>query len=63
VEATDTGPEVVNVMSLLGNANNIPISVKNLNASIPNYDSSKYSVKSMSVIKAYAANTHQGIIR
>ncbi len=63
VEAADTGPEVISVMSLLGNSSNIPITVKNLNATIPNYDCSKYSVKSMSVIKAYAANTHQGIIR
>ena len=59
----NNGPELVNVMSLLGAQNNTPISLKNLNANIPNYDPSKYSVKSMSVIKAYAANTHQGIIR
>jgi hypothetical protein len=55
--------EVINVMSLLGAQNNSPISTKNLNAAIPNYDPSKYSVKSMSVIKSYAANTHQGIVR
>lgn len=55
--------ELINVMSLLGSQNNTPITIKNLSASIPNYDNSKYSVKSMSVIKAYAANTHQGIIR
>lgn len=55
--------EVINVMSLLGAQNNSPITTKNLNAAIPNYDASKYSVKSMSVIKSYAANTHQGIVR
>jgi hypothetical protein len=55
--------EVINVMSLLGAQNNSPITIKNLNAAIPNYDPSKYSVKSMSVIKSYAANTHQGIVR
>lgn len=55
--------EVINVMSLLGSQNTSPITLKNLNAAIPNYDNSKFSVKSMSVIKAYAANTHQGIIR
>jgi hypothetical protein len=55
--------ELINVLSLLGCQNNIPLTTKNLHANIANYDSSKYSVKSMSVIKAYAANTHQGIIR
>jgi hypothetical protein len=59
----ENGQEMINVMSLLGSQNNIPITIKNLQANIPNYDNSKFSVKSMSVIKAYAANTHQGIIR
>jgi hypothetical protein len=63
VNSNNTNAEVINVMSLLGSQNNVPISLKNLNASIPNYEISKFSVKSMPVIKAYAANTHQGIIR
>ena len=55
--------EVINVMNLLRSQNNSPITLKNLNASIPNFECSKFSVKSMTVIKAYAANTHHGIIR
>lgn len=62
-ETDSNGVEVINVMSLLGTQNSVPITLKNLNANIPNYETSKYSLKSMSVIKAYAANTHQGIIR
>jgi hypothetical protein len=53
----------LSVMSLLGSQNNTPITLKNLNAAIPNYETSKSSTKSMTVLKAYAANTHQGIIR
>ena len=54
---------MINVMSLLGSQNNTPLSIKNLNLPIPNFENSKFSVKSMTTIKAYAANTHQGIVR
>jgi hypothetical protein len=56
-------PELVNVMSLLGSQNTQPLSIKNLYANINEYEPSKYSAKSLSVVKSYAANTHQGIIR
>ena len=59
----NTSLETVNIMSLLGNNNPSPLSLGNLNAPIPGYENSKCSVKSLNIIKAYAANTHQGIIR
>jgi hypothetical protein len=55
-------PEVISVMSLLGQ-NHSPLSLKNLTFQVPGFESTKHSVKSMNVIKAYAANTHQGIVR
>lgn len=57
------GQEMISVMSLLGSQNQCPLTLKNLSANIANYENTKYSIKSMDVIKAYAANTHQGIIR
>jgi hypothetical protein len=57
-------PETMSVASFLnGGSNLIPLSINNLKSSFPNYENSKYSVKSMQYIKAYAANTNQGIIR
>lgn len=54
--------EVINVMNLLIQ-NNIPLDISNIKVNFPNFDSSKCSVKSMQVTKAYGANTYQGIIR
>lgn len=55
--------ENVNIMSLLASQNLAPIVTKNLTTYVPQYDQTKSSSKSMSLIKAYAANTHQGIVR
>jgi hypothetical protein len=55
-------PEMLNVMSLFSN-NHIPIEIKNLKQSYVGYECSKHSNKSMTYIKGYAANTHQGTIR
>lgn len=56
--------ETMSVASFLnGGSNLIPLSINHLKANFPNYENSKYSVKSMQYIKAYAANTNQGIIR
>ena len=57
-------PETMSVASFLnGGSNLIPISINHLKTSFNNYENSKYSVKAMQYIKAYAANTNQGIIR
>jgi len=46
------------------NINNpIGISVKNYYAEFSNYESTKCSLNSLHYIKAYAANTNQGIVR
>jgi len=55
--------ETINVADLLGAQNNLPISISNLNANFPNYEGPKCSVKSLTTVKAYSANTNQGIIR
>ena len=56
--------ETMSVSTFLnGGSNLIPLSINHLKTTFPNYENSKYSVKSMQYIKAYAANTNQGIIR
>ena len=56
--------ETMSVSSYLnGGSSLIPLSINSLKSNYPNYENSKYSVKSMQYIKAYAANTNQGIIR
>ena len=55
--------EIINVADLLGAQNNVPISINNLNVHFQNYESPKCSVKSLTTVKAYSANTNQGIIR
>lgn len=59
----DKNRDSINIMNLIANENYVPLSVKNLNLNFPNYNPSKYSTKSMSNVKAYAANTYQGIVR
>lgn len=43
--------------------NPIPLSVKNYYVGFPNYEATKCSLNSLHYIKAYAANTNQGIVR
>jgi hypothetical protein len=52
----------IDIMSLLSNEN-CPISINNLKSSFPGYEPAKFSQKPITHIKAYSANTHQGIIR
>ena len=52
----------LDVSSIL-NQNNNPISLNNLKTNFPNYEPSKFSMKPLSYIRGYAANTHQGTIR
>ena len=56
------GPEIISINSIFNNQN-IPISISNLNEQFQNYDKAKYSNKSIGYIRAYSANTYQGIIR
>ena len=48
---------------LFMNETNNPITLNNLNLTFQNFESSKISSKSIGIIKAYSANTYQGIIR
>jgi hypothetical protein len=52
----------VNISTLLCQQH-IPLNTSVLKENFMNYESSKFSTKSTSCIKAYCANTHQGIVR
>ena len=56
-----TKNQPINIMSLF--ASNLPLDVKHLNNNYLYYDASKYSAKSLGVVKSYSANTHQGTVR
>ena len=56
----------INTMSLKyisNNENKSPLTLDILNNKYPNFTSSKFSIKTMGIIKAYGANTYQGTIR
>ena len=55
-------PEVISINSLFNNQH-IPLVLHNLNESFQGFEKAKYSNKSVGNIRAYAANTYQGIIR
>ncbi len=54
--------EGISVSSLISNQN-IPLALSNLSVYFPIYEGTKCSTKSLGYIRAYAANTYQGIIR
>jgi hypothetical protein len=54
--------EIINVNSIINNQN-IPISLNNLKVHHRDYDYSKSSSRSIGIIKSYAANTYQGLVR
>lgn len=56
-----TKNQPLSIMSLF--ASTLPLDIKYLHMNFPYYDVSKYSSKSLGVIRAYSANTHQGTIR
>lgn len=56
-----TKNQVISIMSLF--ASNLPLDIKHLHSHFSNYDNSKYSAKSLGVVKSYSANTHQGTVR
>jgi len=55
--------EPVSILSLLGSQNYVPLHINNLNENFEKNSQPKISTKTMSEIKAYAANTNQGIVR
>jgi serine/threonine protein phosphatase PrpC len=54
--------EAISVATLINNQN-IPLALTNLSVYFPLYETTKFSSKSLGSIRAYAANTYQGIIR
>jgi len=61
--SNEKNKDSINVMKLLNDQNFTPISIKNFNLNFLNYSNSRYSSKSMPIVKAYSANTYQGIVR
>ena len=55
-------PEIISINSFLNNQD-IPIQISNLNIEYKDFEKSKSSNKPIGNIRAYAANTYQGIIR
>ena len=45
------------------NEENVPISFQNINLKFFNFENSKYSFKPHGIVRAYGANTNQGIVR
>ena len=61
-EQTQISPEIISINSLFNNQD-IPIKLSNLNIEYKDFEKSKSSNKAIGNIRAYAANTYQGIIR
>jgi hypothetical protein len=55
-------PEHINITTLLSQQH-LPLDISVLREHFTNYESSKFSTRANSSVKAYCANTHQGIIR
>jgi protein phosphatase 2C family protein 2/3 len=62
MQSSATNIELIHVSSI-NNNQNIPISLNNLNLNYKDLDNSKSSIKPIGVIRSYAANTYQGIVR
>lgn len=56
-----TKNQPISIMSLF--ASNLALDIRHLSHQYPYYDLSKYSAKSLGVVKSYSANTHQGTVR
>ena len=57
------GKDVIYVNDIIGEESNQPIKLEMIDTFIKNFSKSKISSKSFGVIKSYAANTYQGIVR
>ena len=55
--------KIINIDDFLQNSNKIPLSLSILSQTFPSFEKSKISSKHLGIIKAYGANTYQGIIR
>ena len=55
--------KIINIDEFLQNSNKIPLSLSFLSQTFPSFEKSKISSKHLGIIKAYGANTYQGIIR
>jgi len=53
----------LNITDLIRVQNNYPIHQSNLKKEFEKYESARHSQKSLSLVKAFAANTHQGTVR
>ena len=63
-QAQDEASMEKNEFTLLDRPNSSAAQPLNLShVQLPNFESTKYSVKENGVVKAYAANTNQGIVR
>ena len=61
---TKNGKYIIDINEVLGKkGTKIPISLDILNESFEKFQKSRISTREFGIIKAYAANTHQGIIR
>ena len=55
--------KIINIDEFLQNSNKIPLNLSILSQTFPSFEKSKISSKHLGIIKAYGANTYQGIIR
>jgi hypothetical protein len=53
----------LNITDLIKDQNYVPLSKNILNLNFDKYESTRYSTKSLNLIKSFAANTHQGVVR
>ena len=57
------GKDVIYVNDIIGEESNQPIKLEMIDTFVKNFSKSKISSRSFGVIKSYAANTNQGIVR
>lgn len=53
----------LNITDLIKEQNNTPLSKSFLKSSYEKYENTRFSSKSLNLIKSFAANTHQGVVR
>lgn len=53
----------LNITDLIKEQNNIQLSKSFLKSSYEKYENTRFSSKSLNIIKSFAANTHQGVVR
>ena len=60
---TIDGNEIVHISDIIGDEGRQPILLTMVDSNIHNFSASKISTRSFGIIKSYAANTNQGIVR